>query len=404
MFALTGRVRRRMPTQVWGKGPVMIEFYCAYCRGTIKVRDEMAGRRGKCPKCAAVNTVPQPKASQEKLVLPHDAESGGSSILLTDFVEYPDASEPQTHGSSILFDLPEPEPISDEEPAGGSPAAIGAGVRAADRKARRPMPPAVKYAILAGMVPVVALVAWLFLRDTWERDNKNRIVTLEKQADALHYEERLEEAVRKYQALFDLVRDRKIKDQGLRIVLRKAREDYGFARKKLAERAAGEYFATHQDAIAALQSKGDAAAKAQQHPQAFEHYQKAVDLIKKSSHIAGKLAETEAEIRKRQQVVRGRWQKQLLARLGRMASQAEAALEEEKFAEAEKHYDAMIDLEQKRRHLRTQKIAELIDTAQATLDRIPRLEKDARRREARARRRRKRGGRRRRPATEPAKG
>jgi hypothetical protein len=38
--------------------PMTIAFHCAGCASVLKVPDEMAGRRGKCPRCGAANVIP----------------------------------------------------------------------------------------------------------------------------------------------------------------------------------------------------------------------------------------------------------------------------------------------------------------------------------------------------------
>ena len=40
----------------------MIEFTCSQCGKKLKVGDEAAGKRGKCPQCAAMIPVPQGQA------------------------------------------------------------------------------------------------------------------------------------------------------------------------------------------------------------------------------------------------------------------------------------------------------------------------------------------------------
>jgi predicted Zn finger-like uncharacterized protein len=39
-----------------------IEFQCPYCTAMIRVGDDAAGKRGKCPKCATTLMVPRPQA------------------------------------------------------------------------------------------------------------------------------------------------------------------------------------------------------------------------------------------------------------------------------------------------------------------------------------------------------
>lgn len=42
----------------------MVRFKCMYCGEHIKVPDRHAGRKGKCPSCSHVNTIPNPNVSQ----------------------------------------------------------------------------------------------------------------------------------------------------------------------------------------------------------------------------------------------------------------------------------------------------------------------------------------------------
>ena len=42
----------------------MIEFACPACGSVLRVKDALGGKRGKCPKCAAVITVPEPQPAR----------------------------------------------------------------------------------------------------------------------------------------------------------------------------------------------------------------------------------------------------------------------------------------------------------------------------------------------------
>ena len=41
--------------------PRKIEFYCSNCGNQVRVAEAAAGQRGKCPKCAAVVQIPDPR-------------------------------------------------------------------------------------------------------------------------------------------------------------------------------------------------------------------------------------------------------------------------------------------------------------------------------------------------------
>ena len=45
-----------------------IEFVCPSCGRALKLRDEAAGKRGRCPHCKAVITVPENAVSEDDLI------------------------------------------------------------------------------------------------------------------------------------------------------------------------------------------------------------------------------------------------------------------------------------------------------------------------------------------------
>ena len=87
----------------------MLEFACPACAMKLKVKDEQAGRRGKCPRCGAAATAPTPAAARAGLPdaptippqehpaaeAPRDTNSdaevtgGGPPSELTDFLAPP---------------------------------------------------------------------------------------------------------------------------------------------------------------------------------------------------------------------------------------------------------------------------------------------------------------------------
>ena len=46
-----------------------VTFACPGCGKSIKVRDELAGKKGKCPGCGAILTVPEDEAPQDNTVI-----------------------------------------------------------------------------------------------------------------------------------------------------------------------------------------------------------------------------------------------------------------------------------------------------------------------------------------------
>jgi len=62
-----------------------IEFQCPECNNKIIVSDEMAEKRGKCPRCNSIITVP--RHSQHELVLGSEGQGFFSSKLLNQLFE-----------------------------------------------------------------------------------------------------------------------------------------------------------------------------------------------------------------------------------------------------------------------------------------------------------------------------
>jgi tetratricopeptide (TPR) repeat protein len=59
----------------------MIRFQCTGCGATIKVNDNLAGKRGKCPKCGTVVTIPFPEPQPvDESAPPHVAESARPAV------------------------------------------------------------------------------------------------------------------------------------------------------------------------------------------------------------------------------------------------------------------------------------------------------------------------------------
>jgi predicted Zn finger-like uncharacterized protein len=65
-----------------------IQVECPSCHATIRVRDEHAGRRGRCPHCKAVFAVPEPTPAAEPepaaMPAPALADDDGDAYALVD--------------------------------------------------------------------------------------------------------------------------------------------------------------------------------------------------------------------------------------------------------------------------------------------------------------------------------
>ena len=75
----------------------MIEFRCINCGWTLRVRRIYAGKKGKCPKCKTVLTVPQ-----------HQVTSGESDVTDADRTE---AGLKDSPYDLTLLDVPKGGPV-----------------------------------------------------------------------------------------------------------------------------------------------------------------------------------------------------------------------------------------------------------------------------------------------------
>lgn len=114
-----------------------IEFVCSSCGRVLKLRDEAAGKRGRCPHCKAVITVPETAVSEEDLIeiIPTDAPSPKKSPPLPPKPPEPMPSEPpvaRPAPDEPLARPKSPEPPKPTKPEGkpcpdcGKPLAEGA--------------------------------------------------------------------------------------------------------------------------------------------------------------------------------------------------------------------------------------------------------------------------------------
>lgn len=384
----------------------MIRFFCRSCWFKIRAEDDCAGKKVRCPKCGDGNFVPaagiQPsrkKGSRGRAGRRDRAEDGaadegaldpGGAVSL-DVHEPPAEKAPpkRTKGRRNLetgppLDLKMPPldelgvPPAEEGSgppsarAGGPPAEVreelskyakGAGPRRAaparrERRARREplprrrIPAAAIVAAVIGAMLVVAVVLWLTLRDTWERDHHDRIAGLADEAKALMADKDFEAAIHRYQEILDLVGDRDLSEPELVAAVQRARDGLGTAKTELdIQRVANEAARRERDlherrkrTLLATLAKARSAAAAGQLKPAIDNYQRTIDLIVKSPQGAQELQAVLTQARQEQSSVRTKWQKLTEAKLSDLAANAQVAFDGGKLDEAERHCLSVIQL------------------------------------------------------------
>jgi hypothetical protein len=139
--------------------PIPIDCDCGH---SLRVREELAGRKIRCPKCAKVSVVPQPPAK--------DAEDTALDILL---------DEPAGKKTSSRLQAAKPMPARDEPKAPSPPSSDLSDLQ---RPVYKPPPPAkappapgkekrdpgrgsiaVHPSIISGLLMMIGAAVWFFL-------------------------------------------------------------------------------------------------------------------------------------------------------------------------------------------------------------------------------------------------
>jgi predicted Zn finger-like uncharacterized protein len=68
-----------------------MQIVCTNCQGQIKVPDSAAGKKGKCPKCGTVQTIPLSSATESGIEGMKAADTGMMSAGPPPMVELPEA-------------------------------------------------------------------------------------------------------------------------------------------------------------------------------------------------------------------------------------------------------------------------------------------------------------------------
>ena len=94
---------------------MVIEFSCPHCGRELKLKDEAAGKRGRCPGCRNVITVPQPSVPPNACPDCGNTLPEGAVICVKCGLNLKTGQKLQT-----VFEEPEPEEENDQvEPSGG---------------------------------------------------------------------------------------------------------------------------------------------------------------------------------------------------------------------------------------------------------------------------------------------
>ena len=183
----------------------MIELGCDKCGQVLHLKDEMAGRKGRCPRCGT------------SLIIPGGSRMSATPSLLV--------------GDLGLGGLLPPNESAATQGADDAGAHRGQG-KSNRRLSTTPtgessrLHPAAIVAISVAILVVGGALTWTFaFRDTWQRDNYSAISAMGLDANALSVKGKLRESFEKYKELEVFVKGRNITDPGLERLIADADKD-----------------------------------------------------------------------------------------------------------------------------------------------------------------------------------
>lgn len=103
----------------------MIHFKCPHCGKSINVKDEGAGRTGKCPGCQGIVHVPQPETKNRELLVPHPPELSSPPTVIAARPTPPPLTRPVCEPAGAQ------EPLFSSVPATAIQVDVGQSSRAA---------------------------------------------------------------------------------------------------------------------------------------------------------------------------------------------------------------------------------------------------------------------------------
>jgi hypothetical protein len=123
-----------------------ISFPCG-CGRTLRVKDELAGSKVRCPKCSSILTVPKPD-------IEHDAANVSVVDVPTDAQKEPDREELEMQASTAITDQPlyrAPAPVKKRRLA---------SKRERKKESWRPPLVFINAEVTGGLVIIVVAIAW----------------------------------------------------------------------------------------------------------------------------------------------------------------------------------------------------------------------------------------------------
>ncbi|MCE5278326.1 MAG: hypothetical protein LLG03_09870 [Planctomycetaceae bacterium] len=189
--------------------------------------EELGGRRVKCPSCGTVCEVPLPVA--EVVAGPAAAPPPPVAAPAPPPVRTaPAAPEPSAAGAldELMASVaPAAAPSAPSEPARGKTGQpLRGGKVAAARKDRTPL---IAFGVCFIVTVIVGVLLYIMvIRDPWEADNRQTVLTMANEVHQAVANQRYDQARAKYDELHTLIGGRTIKDYKLQQALKQALEDY----------------------------------------------------------------------------------------------------------------------------------------------------------------------------------
>jgi len=96
-----------------------IRYTCSDCQSVLKIKDEKAGTKARCPKCKTSFVVPQPNEDEDGIEVESDSGAAGSSAVSDEMVDMPIELTPEVSASDDFDPMdvlsgPSPESASPE--------------------------------------------------------------------------------------------------------------------------------------------------------------------------------------------------------------------------------------------------------------------------------------------------
>ena len=180
----------------------MIKFSCSKCGQSYKVPNDYIGKTVKCKKCG----YPEQITANNSFLIKEDTERGVSKGTAS----FDGLSDLLQNDAFSGDSVDKPSKVSSASPMG----------------VKRTLTNRKKILMGSGIAIVILAIAFFTFRDTWEVDNFDHIVRLEREAREYAAAGSFEEAINKYNELFLFVKDRSIELDMLANIVGRAELSY----------------------------------------------------------------------------------------------------------------------------------------------------------------------------------